>query len=186
MKKEKESLVVNLVSKPNWNQPKNYVKRPTAIAVQKPPHAQKPKTVGNMKCFYCKKLGHFKKDCNKLKANLAKRGNSRNYSIQFNKHVYSIEINLVNVSPHSRWLDTGSPIHITNSLQGYLRKRQPRSDEVHISVGNGMRVAVKAVGVVRLVVGPGLFLDLDNVYFVPSMKRNLVSVSCLVKLVVVF
>ena len=50
-----------------------------------------------------------------------------------------------------------------------------------MSVGNGMGVAVKAIGTVRLSLGLGNFLDIDNVFYIPSMKRNLISVSRLVK-----
>ena len=44
-----------------------------------------------------------------------------------------------------------------------------------------MRVAVKAIGTLKLDLGSGNFLFLDNVYYVPSMRRNLVSVSLMVK-----
>lgn len=73
------------------------------------------------------------------------------------------------------------PIRTGRLREGYQSKREPRKNEVSICVGNGMRVVVKAVGVVRLDLGQGRFFDLENVYCVPSMKRNLVSVSCLVK-----
>ncbi|MDD0148368.1 GAG-pre-integrase domain-containing protein, partial [Shigella flexneri] len=79
------------------------------------------------------------------------------------------------------WIDSGSPIHITNSLQGFIRRRIPKSDEVNLCVGNGMRVAVKAIGTLKLDLGLGKLLVLDNVFYVPSMRRNLVSVSLLVK-----
>ncbi len=44
-----------------------------------------------------------------------------------------------------------------------------------------MGVSVKAIGTVRLVLGSGTYLDLNNVYYIPFMKRNLISVSQLVK-----
>ncbi|PRQ59012.1 putative RNA-directed DNA polymerase [Rosa chinensis] len=45
-----------------------------------------------------------------------------------------------------------------------------------------MKVAVKAIGTLKLDLGLGKFLVLDSVYFIPSLKRNLLSVSLLVRL----
>lgn len=39
-----------------------------------------------------------------------------------------------------------------------------------------MKAAVKAIGVVRLDLGSKTFFNLENVYYVPSMRHNLVSV----------
>lgn len=40
---------------------------------------------------------------------------------------------------------------------------------------------MKAIGTVKLVLSSGAFFDIDNVFYIPSMKRNLISVSRLVK-----
>ena len=52
---------------------------------------------------------------------------------------------------------------------------------MNVCAGNGTRVAVKAIGTIRLVSDSGSFLDLEEVYCIPSMRRNLVSISSLVK-----
>ena len=49
-------------------------------------------------------------------------------------------------------------------------------------MGNGTRVAVKAIGTLKIDLGLGKFIFLDNVYYIPSLKRNLISVSLLVKI----
>lgn len=173
MKKERE-ITVNLVGKPKWkNNNKLKANRTNGAAVVKPQSVQKKPF--QFKCYFCKKPGHMKKDCNGYKSWVVKRG------IFLPKPSFSIEINLINVQPFSFWLDSGSPLHITNTLQGFIRKRAPRSDENHVCVGNGLRVAVKAIGVLKLDLGSGNVLFLDNVFFVPSMRRNLLSVSLLVK-----
>ena len=46
-----------------------------------------------------------------------------------------------------------------------------------LHVGNGARVAVKAVGNYSLLLPNGLYLTLENVCFVPSLTRNIISVS---------
>ena len=89
----------------------------------------------------------MKKDCLGYKNWLVKKG------MIISNTVFSLEINLLNVEPQSWWIDSGSPIHVTNSLQGFIRKRIPKSDEVNLRVGNGMRVAVKAIGTLKLDLG---------------------------------
>jgi len=46
-------------------------------------------------------------------------------------------------------------------------------------VANGVEVEAEAVGVFTLLLHTGFELQLNNVLYVSSMKRNLVSVSCL-------
>lgn len=40
-----------------------------------------------------------------------------------------------------------------------------------------MKVEVQAIGPVRLELGTGFCFEIDNVVFVPSMRRNLISIS---------
>ena len=67
-------------------------------------------------------------------------------------------------------------------MQDFTTRRTPNKDEVKVSVGNGRTVEVKALGSVRLKLEFGFYLELDNVVYVPSMKRKLISISKLVLL----
>ena len=53
--------------------------------------------------------------------------------------------------------------------------------EVDFRVGNNARVAALAVGTMQLHLPSGFVLELNNCYFVPSLSRNIVSPSCLMK-----
>ena len=53
--------------------------------------------------------------------------------------------------------------------------------EVYLRVGNGARVAALAVGTYELTLPSGLILNLENYYYVPTMCRNIISISCLDK-----
>ena len=46
-------------------------------------------------------------------------------------------------------------------------------------MANGVEVEAEAVGVFTLLLHTGFELQINNVLYVSSMKRNLVSVSCL-------
>ncbi|KAA8531817.1 hypothetical protein F0562_006466 [Nyssa sinensis] len=60
-------------------------------------------------CFFYKKKGHVKKDCPKFQKWLEKKGNQLS--------LVCYESNMVDVVYNSWWIDSGSTIHISNSLQ---------------------------------------------------------------------
>ncbi|CAL2240016.1 unnamed protein product [Prunus armeniaca] len=62
-----------------------------------------------LKCFFCKKTGHMKKECK-----------------------------------------SGASIHVTNSLQGFIKRRLPSKDEVKVFIGTGEKMQVDNIGVVRI------------------------------------
>ena len=65
-------------------------------------------------------------------------------------------------------------------LHEYARtKRKLRNKEVQLRVGNGAQVAAVTVGRIELYLPSGFILELENVYFVPTISRNIISISCL-------
>ena len=50
-----------------------------------------------------------------------------------------------------------------------------------LRVGNGVRIAATAVGSISFTLPSGLVLSLDNVYCVPTFRRNIISISLLDK-----
>ena len=90
------------------------------------------------KCFFYKKKGHMKKDCSKFKIWLDKKGT------QFSFVCY--ESNMVNVNHNTWWIDFGSTIHVSNTLQGMQNLRKPVGSEQCIYSGNKMSSRVEAIG----------------------------------------
>ena len=66
-------------------------------------------------------------------------------------------------------------------MQSCLRSRTPSDAKRFIYVGNGNKVPVEAIGVFRLKLESGCFLDLEETYYVPSFRWNLIFVSRLDK-----
>ncbi|XP_043693170.1 uncharacterized protein LOC122643627 [Telopea speciosissima] len=67
--------------------------------------------------------------------------------------------------------------------RGFTSRRVPSKSEVTVFVGNGAEVEVKAIGTVRLYLksdSTNNFIDLKDVVFIPSMRKNLISVFRLV------
>jgi hypothetical protein len=121
------------------------------------------------KCFWCRKKGHVKKDCNRFKSWLEKKGTPLAL-------VY-FESNLVDVPLNSWWIDTGASIYVTNSLQEFKSKRRPNDGEIAVYMGNGEKALVEFIGVVNLPLASGGALVLDDVVYVLSLRHSLISVS---------
>jgi hypothetical protein len=62
-------------------------------------------------------------------------------------------------------------------LQGICSTRTTQRSERHVKVANGVQADVEAVGDVSLELVDGFILILRDVLYVPSLHRNLISVS---------
>jgi hypothetical protein len=78
-------------------------------------------------------------------------------------------------------LDTGANIHVTNSLHELQNTRKLSNGELKVNIRNGVKVEVEYIGTAKLVLASGHFLDLKGIAFVPSIRRNLISISVLDK-----
>jgi hypothetical protein len=77
------------------------------------------------------------------------------------------------------WIDSGVTIYVLNSLQGLsMRRTLPRGERT-VRVANGEEVKVEVIGELPLEISNDFTLYLYDVLYVPSMRRNLISVSCL-------
>ena len=79
------------------------------------------------------------------------------------------------------WIDSGATVHVANSLLGFHSTRTRQRSERCIEVANGVQAEVEAVDDISLELADGSKLLLAHVLYVPSLHRNLISVSCLDK-----
>ena len=91
------------------------------------------------------------------------------------------ESNLSEASSSSWWLDSGATNHVVFTIQGLINRMKPNQDESRLTVGNNEKANVVFVGDVILILDSGFRLMLKDTSYVPSFRRNLVSVSCLDK-----
>ena len=92
-----------------------------------------------------------------------------------------LEVSLASIPRNSWWLDSIATTHISVSMQGCLSYRRPSYGERYIFMGDGKSVEVEAIGHFRWLLGTGLYLDLKDIFIIPSFRWNLVSVSLLDK-----
>jgi hypothetical protein len=122
-------------------------------------------------CKWCKRRGHYQKNCIEFLKHLNKQGDD---------HVTFVDESLfLSYSKSTWWIDSGVIIHVINSLHGFYTRRTLRRGERSIRVANGVEAEVEAIGELPLELNNGFILCLHNVLYVPSLSRNLISVSCL-------
>jgi hypothetical protein len=125
-------------------------------------------------CLYCKERGHYKKNCYRyLKMIMEKKG--ENIISFVNESLY------IDYSKTTWWIDSRATIHVANSLQEFRSTRTTQKSERQIKVANRAQADVEAVGDVHLELDTGFIIILRDVLYVPSLQRNLSSVSCLDK-----
>jgi hypothetical protein len=122
-------------------------------------------------CKWCKRRGHYQKNCIEFLKHLNKQGED---------HITFVDETLfLSYSKSTWWIDSGATIHVTNSLQGFHMRRTLRRGERSIGVINGVEAEVEAIGELPLELNNSFILRLHNVLYVPSLSRKLIFVSCL-------
>ena len=82
------------------------------------------------------------------------------------------ESDMVNVNINTWWIDSGSTIHVSNSLQGLQNLRKPVGSEQSILSGNKMGSHVEAIGTCYLALSSGFVLELEKTFYVPSFLET--------------
>jgi hypothetical protein len=122
------------------------------------------------KCHHCNKHGHIRRECDQFKVWLGKKGNDFIFFID--------ESFFTDFSYNTRWIDSAATVHVTNSSQGFLGTRTT-GRERSLHVADGHVVKVEAIGTLPLLLHGGFTLALNNVLYVPSLRRNLILVVSL-------
>ena len=61
-----------------------------------------------------------------------------------------------------------------------ISQRGPTNLEHHVYMGDSSRAKVDTLGIIKLKLATGYVLELQEVSYVPSVRRNLLSISLLV------
>ena len=87
------------------------------------------------------------------------------------------ESNLSKVPSNTWWFDSGATTHVSNTMQGFLTFKSTNLNDNFLFMGNRMKAPIEGMGTYRLVLDSGCHLDLLQTLHVPSLSRNLESVS---------
>ena len=125
-------------------------------------------------CWYCKKEGHKKADCYARKKKLEGEENAE----------AAVVIDALTVSDswhQEKWvIDSGCSYHMTSRRDWFDTFEEVTSGRV--ALGDDSTVDVQGVGSVKIKVYGGTVKVLNNVRYVPKLKRNLLSTGTLDRL----
>ena len=114
-----------------------------------PIHKKEQKVV---QCRFCRKLGHYKNNCQKRKEWFESKGKPC--------ALVCFESNLVEVPYNTWWIDSGCTTHVSNTMQGFLTTQTTNPNEKFVFMGNRVKAPVEAIGTYRLILDTGHHLDL--------------------------
>nr|KAJ0189226.1 hypothetical protein LSAT_V11C800430080 [Lactuca sativa] len=145
-------------------------------------------------CWNCNKLGHFKKDCRLHKVNKDCAGPSgskdpekqqgQNSIFMQNFNYIQNYISVISESFYVQddnvawWVDSGATSHVCKDLYCF-KDFQPMDDGSVVKMGNVATEPIKGIGSVLLTFTFGKCLCLNNVLYVPGIRKNLVSKTVL-------
>ncbi|KAL5570103.1 hypothetical protein UlMin_026678 [Ulmus minor] len=135
------------------------------------------------KCFNCDKIGHKSSECRLPKKN---KNHEANVVNDITQDVADIdlcavisEVNLVGSNPREWWIDTGATRHICSD-KGLFTSFEPMNGE-KLFMGNSATSEIEGQGKIVLKMTSGKELTLNNMLYVPEIRKNLVSGSLLSK-----
>ena len=138
---------------------------------------QRPKT--SFTCHYCKKPGHFKRDCRKFIASQKKQHGASPAEAKTDEALATVHA-LTTTSKGSWIIDSGATCHMSNDRDLFVELRELEKPQ-EVILGDGHSLQGTAEGTVKLETllpdGSTKKCRLENVLFVPKLSYSLLSVS---------
>ncbi|KAH9736084.1 hypothetical protein KPL71_017967 [Citrus sinensis] len=141
-------------------------------------------------CFFCGKKGYRQSDCrfkkkneevNSHKANVIENKSEEICAMVSEMQIGMItETNMAETKSYDWWLDSGATIHICNDKKFFLSYKEETEGQM-VLMGNNNAAIVAGKGIVEINFTSGKKVTLSNVFHVPSVRKNLISASCMCK-----
>jgi hypothetical protein len=134
----------------------------------------------SIQCYYCKKYGHYESECWKKQADhLSGRAHVSNHTGETSKGMF-LSCHKSEEQPKDLWLlDSGCNNHMTGNKD--LLSCIDSSISSDITLGNDSLVKIQGKGTVPILTKQNEKKDINNVYHVPDLKHNLLSVGQLIE-----
>ena len=140
----------------------------------------KKSTASKGKCFHCNKDRHWKRNC-KIFLNLKRKEKEIENNKQGKNNLLFIEACMTIVTIDTWIIDSGATYHVCNSMQGIRVTKRFRVKEATLRLRDGSRVEASAMRDITLNFNNSKYLVLKDCYYIPVFKRNLISVSRLIR-----
>ncbi|KAJ0576790.1 putative RNA-directed DNA polymerase [Helianthus annuus] len=134
-------------------------------------------------CYVCKKFGHLKKDCwynnEEPQANVAENEQREEPDETEEQHVFMISTSQPGNKVKTWFMDSGASNHMTGNLESFIDMND--SFKLTVKLGDKKPLNVEGKGTVIMYTSDTDFKLLENVYYVPSLEYNLLSVGQFMK-----
>lgn len=140
-----------------------------------------------VKCYYCGKEGHYKRDCRKLKAKQAseEKGKNGENSKDSNKSEALMMMarhysNLGSTTKRQWYIDSGASEHITGDREAFYTFQY--ITPFPVTLGDNSHVNVTGIGSIKLALGSGEEIGFSRVLYAREFgSNNLLSVAQMAK-----
>ena len=170
-------------AKANVVEHKQAHKNKKAIKPELGPKGGVSKTKFQGKCFNCGKMGHKFVECRfpkKKKKHETNMVNDVTHDFSdINLSAMVSKVNLVGSNPKEWWIDTGATRYVCSNKDLFTTFEPIDGEKVFM--GNSATSSIEGQGKVLLKMTSGKELTLNNVLYVPEIRKNLVSGSLLNK-----
>ena len=134
------------------------------------------------RCRYCKKLGHVKADCYKLRNKRAAESNEEDVAGANLVDEGGDDFLLVSTSDNSKltseWiLDSGCSFHMCPNREWFSSYSSVEGGVMHM--GNDSSSKIIGIGTVKIRIHDGTIMTLLDVRYVLDLRKNLISLSIL-------
>jgi transposase InsO family protein len=137
----------------------------------------------NIQCHYCNKFGHFASECRKKQYDMNKQKahfTNENQPNNGEENTILITCNVAQESSKEVWfLDSGCSNHMSGSKEMFATMDDSIKSEVKL--GNDHRVSVMGKGSINIRTKQGEEKHISDVYYVPGLQHNLISIGQLVQ-----
>eukprot|EP00253_Pinus_taeda_P027098 PITA_27098 len=133
-----------------------------------------------VQCHYCKKYGHYANECRRKQNDMNSRQNI-NFANEENKNSQNVLLtcNIAQDKQEDVWfLDSRCSNHMTGNIAMFANLDEDVKSEV--TTGTDSKIAVKGKGSVSIRARNGEQMTVPEVYYVPGLKCNLLSIGQLI------
>lgn len=137
-----------------------------------------------MKCWHCQEMGHYAVTCPKKKRkgkdqNVAASAEMGEFASRFDQEMALMAGQDTGDTCSPLWyIDSGASRHMSG-VQEQFSELNPRANQQNIILGDDRAVRVAGVGEVAFRRESLAPLRLTDVLYVPGLRKNLVSLSCI-------
>jgi hypothetical protein len=143
------------------------------------------KDASNIRCYTCKKMGHYVAKCpnkhekGKKKKHHAHTADAEEHKSKDEEFVFVSTLTGTITQGSDTWLiDSGAFKHMTGSRNS-LSNLTEKSSSLQVELGNDSKHAVEGVGEASLQLDSSNRILIKDILFVQNLKKNLLSISAL-------